>query len=138
MGQGSADEDDLPASYDSSPVISIQADSEGYRTPSPASGLQCLSVSSESKVSELTPQRPFLRPLETPVHEFGADGLDLCLSKSRLDQTFSHLRICFNSDTILEDKQTMSTLSPPHVQVQVASSAQSAQEKFGKNICVLQ
>lgn len=137
-----------------SPILSINGDYEGYQTPSFSpdddsqnSDLHRMSVSpdhvvsNEMEIHQLyeTPRAPLIRPVASPFDHFDF-GLDLCHHRSRVDSTFTHLKLCFNKEietTFLPPEQP----NPSYVHANTTAAAASAQatpKRHEKNGCVLQ
>jgi hypothetical protein len=111
-----------------SPVLSIDDAEKGYLTPDADSLGMSESSETHDACSEMeyghidkTPRAPSIRPVQARMLDFNFDcRLDsVDFSKSKLDDTFSHLRLCFNPycDSIKpavlpgEQKQTVSPSS---------------------------
>jgi hypothetical protein len=123
-------------------VLSINADDDGYQTPSPESDSQSESASPELNEAcspkefdriDRTPRAPSLRSIAAPLHQSIPDcGLT---PKSKLDHTFSHLRLCFNSES---DATETSLFLPASGQTPTTASAQATPTKNRNKVCLIQ
>ena len=139
-------EDQFTDPQNLSPILSINGgDDHGYQTPSLSpdddsqnSDSQHMSVSpqhdesSEMDTHQLyeTPRAPLIRPIASPLDNFDF-GLDLCYHRSRVDNTFNHLKLCFNNEMD-------AAFSPPEQPLAAAASAQATPKRNEKNMCLMQ
>ena len=131
-------------STQSSPVLSIRDEDEGYQTPSSFSNSRSMSASPEQTATcdeietghtDRTPRAPIIRPILAPLHEFDPSCPNPCiLSSSKLDHTFSHLRLCFSSET----SSIQAAVSTPGQTPTDASARTTPQRNGEKNGCLVQ
>ncbi len=128
---------------ENSPVLSINYAEEGYVTPDADSLGMSESPEIHDACSEMeyglidkTPRAPSIRPIQAPLQNFEFDcRIDMVnLSKSKLDHTFSHLKLCFNPDC----DTTETAVLPANQQSTVSPSLQTTPKKGAANKCLVQ
>jgi hypothetical protein len=145
MSPCQSDNDTGMVSIQNSPLLSIRDEDEGYNTPCPHSDSRGASASPEQHAIchgmhtaniDITPRAPTIRPLIAPLHDFdtNCDPNPCNLSRSKLDDTFSHLRLCFNYDT----NSIQAAVSTPEQTPTAASAQTTPQKNSEKNGCLVQ